>query len=127
MHTVIFEAIPHPDRWDDYLNIAAALFSELEQVDGFISVERFSSLTNEGKVLSLSFWRDEDAVRRWREHTQHRGAQRIGRSEIFADYRLRIATIDRDYGKYARAQAPAHETCKTESIYQYGKEISNGT
>src|SRR5205807_2246931 len=98
MYAVIFEVEPEPERRQDYLDIAAQLRPELEQIDGFISVERFQSLTQEGKILSLSFWRDEEAVARWRRHEQHREAQRAGRGGIFQNYRLRVAAIVRDYG-----------------------------
>jgi heme-degrading monooxygenase HmoA len=104
MYAVIFE--PAPGRRPDYLDIAAQLRPELEQIDGFISVERFQSLTQEGKILSLSFWRDEEAVARWRRHEQHRDAQRAGRGGIFQNYRLRVAAVVRDYGLKDRAEAP---------------------
>ena len=106
MHVVIFEVQPRPGREQDYLAIAQQLRTELEQIDGFISVERFASLYNEGKILSLSFWRDEAAVKRWREHTLHREAQQRGREDIFADYRIRVGAVVRDYGMTQRAQAP---------------------
>jgi len=106
MHVVIFEVWPKADRKGDYLDIAASLRPELEKIDGFISVERFTSLTEEGKMLSLSFWRDEAAVLRWREHAEHQAAQGRGRHEIFEDYRLRVATVIRDYGPVERAEAP---------------------
>ena len=106
MHVVIFEVQPRPGREQDYLAIAQQLRTELEQIDGFISVERFASLYNEGKILSLSFWRDEAAVIRWREHTRHREAQQRGREDIFADYRIRVGAVVRDYGMTQRAQAP---------------------
>ncbi len=106
MHVVIFEVWPKADRKGDYLDIAAALKPELEKIDGFISVERFTSLTEEGKMLSLSFWRDEAAVLRWRAHAEHQAAQGRGRYEIFEDYRLRVATVIRDYGPNERAEAP---------------------
>ncbi len=106
MYAVIFEVEPKPERRQDYLEIAAQLRPELEQIDGFISVERFQSLTQEGKILSLSFWRDEEAVARWRRHEQHREAQRAGRTGIFRDYRLRVAKIVRDYGLDERVEAP---------------------
>ncbi len=107
MHVVIFEVQPKPGREKDYLAIAQSLRAELEKIDGFISVERFASLYNEGKILSLSFWRDEAAVRQWREHAQHREAQQRGREDIFADYRIRVASVMRDYGMTERAQVPA--------------------
>lgn len=106
MYAVIFEVQPRPGHEQEYLAIAQALRGELEKVDGFISVERFASLYNEGKILSLSFWRDEGAVERWREHAQHRAAQRRGRAEIFADYRIRVASVVRDYGMTQRDEAP---------------------
>jgi len=106
MIAVIFEVWPKTDRKGDYFDIAATLKPELEKIDGFISVERFSSLSDDGKILSLSFWRDEDSVKRWRTQLEHRAAQRRGRSEVFRDYRLRVATVLRDYGMSDRAQAP---------------------
>jgi heme-degrading monooxygenase HmoA len=107
MIAVIFEVVPTPGRKQEYLDLAASLRPELEKIDGFISIERFESLTNEGKILSLSIWRDEDAVKRWRQLEGHRAAQAKGRAGIFADYRLRVAGVIRDYGKSDRAQAPA--------------------
>ena len=106
MHAVIFEVHPSDGRYDDYLELAAALRPELEKIDGFISVERFSSLTEEGKILSLSFWRDEAAIKAWREQVNHRAAQRKGRGGVFRDYRLRIAAVVRDYGMNERGEAP---------------------
>ena len=106
MIAVIFEVWPDPDHRNDYFDLAAALKPQLEQIDGFISVERFESLTDKGKVLSLSFWRDEDAVARWRNLAEHRAAQAKGRGGIFTDYRLRIASVVRDYGMNERAEAP---------------------
>jgi heme-degrading monooxygenase HmoA len=107
MMAVIFEVLPAPGRKDAYLAAAAALRPALEQVDGFISIERFESLSEPGKLLSLSFWRDEEAVARWRQVEAHRGTQQAGRAGIFADYRLRVAAVVRDYGLHDRAQAPA--------------------
>ena len=107
MIAVIFEVWPASGRKDDYLAIAAKLRPELEKIDGFISVERFSSLTDPGKLLSLSFWRDEEAVRNWRNQGEHRASQAAGRGGVFADYRLRIAAVARDYGMKERAEAPA--------------------
>jgi len=103
---VIFEVEPHPQQKQTYLDTAAALKPRLEKMDGFISIERFESLVNPGKILSLSFWRDEEAVKRWRNVEEHRRAQAAGRATLFADYRLRIASVIRDYGKHERAQAP---------------------
>ena len=107
MIAVIFEVVPAPERKQEYLDIAASLRPELEKMDGFISIERFESLNNPGKVLSLSIWRDEGAVTRWRQFDGHRVAQAKGRAGIFADYRLRVASVIRDYGMYDRRQAPA--------------------
>jgi heme-degrading monooxygenase HmoA len=107
MIAVIFEVIPAPGRKQEYLDLAASLRPELEKIDGFISIERFASLANEGKILSLSFWRDEDAVKRWRQFEGHRAVQAKGRGGIFADYRLRVADVIRDYGMLEREQAPA--------------------
>jgi heme-degrading monooxygenase HmoA len=106
MYAVIFEVEPDPARRQDYLDIAARLRPELEKIDGFISVERFQSLTQPDKILSLSFWRDAAAVERWRSHEEHRAAQRAGRSGIFRGYRLRVAAVVRDYGMSERTQAP---------------------
>ena len=106
MIAVIFEVIPAPGKKQEYLELAAQLRPDLEKLDGFISVERFASLTDENKLLSLSFWRDEEAVRRWRKLARHREAQARGRSGVFADYRLRIASVVRDYGMTDRAEAP---------------------
>ncbi len=106
MHAVIFEVTPRPGRKQDYLDIAAALRPALEKIDGFISIERFQSLTNEGKILSLSLWRDAAAVQRWREQDRHQRAQQKGRTEIFLDYRLTVAEVVRQYGLNDRAQAP---------------------
>ena len=106
MIAVIFEVWPAPGRKDDYLEIAASLRADLNLIDGFISVERFQSITDPNKLLSLSFWRDEAAVTRWRNQARHRESQTQGRSGIFADYRLRVATVLRDYGLTDRAAAP---------------------
>ena len=106
MIAVIFEVWPDPERRQDYFDHAAALKADLERIDGFISVERFASLVEEGKILSLSFWRDEQAVERWRTQMDHRAAQRAGRGGIFRDYRLRVASVLRDYGMFEREQAP---------------------
>jgi heme-degrading monooxygenase HmoA len=106
MIAVIFEVWPKPDQRQNYLDIAAALRPQLEKIDGFISIERFESLTQPGKILSLSFFRDETAVAAWRNVEDHRRAQAKGRGQVFADYRLRIAGVIRDYGMADRAQAP---------------------
>jgi heme-degrading monooxygenase HmoA len=107
MIAVIFEVEPDPARRQDYLDAAAALRPELEAIDGFISIERFASLARPERILSLSFWRDEEAVKRWRSLPEHRAAQAAGRAGIFRDYRLRVAAVVRDYGMHDRAQAPA--------------------
>ena len=106
MIAVIFEVYPHPDHKAEYLDIAATMRPMLDEVDGFISVERFQSLTNPDKLLSLSFFRDEEAVKNWRTLNAHRGAQSKGRSGIFTDYHLRIAHVIRDYGMFERDEAP---------------------
>lgn len=106
MIAVIFEVLPHPDQRSHYLKIAAGLKPLLEEIDGFISVERFESLTRPGKILSLSIWRDEAAVQRWRQREEHRAAQAAGRQVVFQDYRLRVAAVLRDYGMADREQAP---------------------
>jgi heme-degrading monooxygenase HmoA len=103
MIAVIFELRVHPDRKQQYLDITASL----EQIDGFISIERFQSLSDPEKIVSLSFWRDEEAVRQWRQLEAHRQAQAAGRGGIFTDYRLRVAEVLRDYGMNEREQAPA--------------------
>jgi heme-degrading monooxygenase HmoA len=106
MIAIIFEVEPHADRKSAYLDIAAELKPQLEQMDGFISVERFESLMTPGKMLSLSFWRDEEAVKGWRETLEHRKAQTAGRGGIFNGYRLRVASVLRDYGMTDRDEAP---------------------
>jgi len=107
MIAVIFEVVPREGRQQPYLDAAAALRPHLEQIEGFVSVERFQSLTTPGKLLSLSFWRDEEAVARWRNLEAHRRTQAFGREDAFADYRLRVASVLRDYGMTEREQAPA--------------------
>jgi len=106
MIAVIFEVHPKPGALPGYLELAARLRPELEKVDGFISIERFESLATPGKILSLSFWRDDAAVERWRQLDAHRAAQSRGRSGLFHDYRLRVAAVLRDYGMNDRSQAP---------------------
>lgn len=106
MFAVIFEFEPVADRRQDYLDYAAALGSELETIDGFIAIERFESLSQPGKLLSLSFWRDEAAIAEWRNLEQHRAAQRASRDGIMRDYRLRVAAVFRDYGMSQRGTAP---------------------
>jgi heme-degrading monooxygenase HmoA len=106
MIAVIFEVWPADGRAGEYFDLAAALKSDLEKIDGFVSIERFESLVTKGKYLSLSFWRDEEAVRAWRSLAGHRKAQAKGRGGVFADYRLRVASVLRDYGMNERDQAP---------------------
>lgn len=124
MVTVIFEVWPRPEHRAGYLDWAADLKAELAGMDGFISVERFQSLTDPGKLLSLQFWRDEASLHAWRNLEAHRAAQDAGRRTMFSDYRLRVAEVLRDYGMDARAEAPAdsrrahggadasHESCR---------------
>lgn len=107
MIAVIFEVYPRPEHKQRNLDIAAELRSLLDGIDGFISIERFESLSEPGKILSLSFWRDEAAVAAWRALEPHRAAQEQGRASIFSDYRLRIAEVARDYGLHDRNAAPA--------------------
>jgi heme-degrading monooxygenase HmoA len=116
MYAVIFEVEPEPDRLQDYLDIAGRLRPELEKIDGFISIERFKSLSQKGKILSLSFWRDEEAIARWRQQEQHHAAQRTGRDRIFRDYRIRVSAVMRDYGMYERAQAPQQMPPKSKPV-----------
>ncbi len=106
MIAVIFEVWPAEGRRQEYLDIAAGLRPLLAGIDGFLSIERFESLSEPGKLLSLSFWRDEEAVTEWRNVEAHRAAQAAGRGGIFRDYRLRIAGVIRDYGLAERAEAP---------------------
>jgi heme-degrading monooxygenase HmoA len=106
MIAVIFEVIPHADKKQNYLDMAAKMRPLVEQIDGFISVERFQSLTNPEKLLSVSFFRDEAALDEWRQLTDHRKAQNAGRNRYFKDYRLRVAHVMRDYGMEEREEAP---------------------
>ncbi len=120
MIAVIFEVFPAEGKMDEYLDIATQLKPELEKIDGFISIERFSSLIEEGKILSLSFWRDEEAINEWRNLESHRFAQEKGRSGVFSNYRLRVADVNRDYGMNEREQAPPdsksrHDLAKTKN------------
>ena len=106
MVAVIFEAFPAKEKWNEYLDIAAGLRPELDKIEGFISIERFQSVSHPNKVLSLSFWEDENSVQQWRNTELHRQAQKEGRETVFDDYRLRVATVIRDYGMNVREQAP---------------------
>lgn len=114
MIAVIFELEPKPGAQGRYFELAGDMRTMLEGIDGFISVERFQSVTTPGRFVSLSFWRDEAAVQAWRCHGAHRGAQREGRDDLFADYRLRVAAVIRDYGLRDREQAPADALDKTQ-------------
>ncbi len=107
MIAVIFEVQPAPGRRDEYLSTAAAIKPLLEKIDGFVSVERFQSLTDPDKLLSLSIFRDEAAVNAWRNLAEHRTAQAAGRGGIFSGYRIRVAAVLRDYGLNERDEAPA--------------------
>jgi len=106
MIAVIFEVEPADNMTQQYLDLAADLKPQLESIDGFISIERFQSLTNQGKLLSLSYFRDENAIKEWRNLQSHRATQKLGRSSVFKDYRLRVAQVLRDYGMTDREQAP---------------------
>ena len=112
MIAVIFEVWPADGRRQTYLDIAARLKPELERIDGFISIERFQSLADNTKLLSLSFWRDEAAVQAWRNVEHHRQAQAAGRGGVLRDYRLRVAAVVRDYGMTERAEAPPDSRAK---------------
>jgi len=107
MIAVIFEAFPAEGKRGEYFDIAAELFPELHNIPGFISIERFQSLKDKGKLLSLSFWKDEQSIAQWRNVDLHRTAQATGRRSTFKDYRLRVANVLRDYGMLDRNQVPA--------------------
>jgi heme-degrading monooxygenase HmoA len=104
MFAVIFEVQPRTERFDEYLGVAKALRPRLDTIDGFIDIDRFGSKRAQGRILSLSIWRDDKAVTRWRTHGEHHDAQGRGRFEIFADYRLRVGEIFADTGA-AQGQA----------------------
>jgi len=110
MIAVIFEVWPADGQRETYLDHAARLRPELEKIEGFVSVERFQSLADPGKMLSLSFWRDAEAVERWRNHVGHRATQKAGRSGVFKDYRLRVAEVIRDYGMVERREEAPHDS-----------------
>jgi heme-degrading monooxygenase HmoA len=107
MIAVLFEATPHAGRRDAYFDMARTLLPLLDGIDGFISIERYQSLADPSRLLSLSFWRDEAAVAAWRNLAEHRGAQAAGRQDVFAAYRLRVAEVVRDYGMHDRSGVPA--------------------
>ena len=135
MIAVIFEVVPAPGCRQRYLDLAAALRLELGAVDGFISVERFQSLSDPDKMLSLSFFRDEQAVARWRNTAAHRASQAHGRTSVFTDYRLRVADVARDYGMFERSQVPTDSRAEPGPSQNYGAgqadpppdEVKNGT
>lgn len=106
MIAVIFEVIPNQGKKEEYLDISASLRPELDHIEGFISIERFQSFNDPEKVLSLSFWKDEESIQQWRNLEMHRHAQEKGRHEIFKEYHLRIATVVRDYGMFDREETP---------------------
>jgi heme-degrading monooxygenase HmoA len=106
MIAVIFEFTPAEGRFPDYMKLVGELKADLDRAEGFISLERFESITNKGKFVSLQFWKDEESVRKWRTLQKHREAQKKGRAGIFKSYRLRIASVVRDYEMDKRAQAP---------------------
>lgn len=107
MIVVVFQVTMREGQGPRYFDLAAELRPELDTVDGFLSVERFESLSTPGKYVSISFWRDEDAVRRWREHGHHRLVQRLGKSEIFSDFRISVAEVMRDYTLADRSSGSA--------------------
>jgi len=106
MYAVIFEVEVKAEGKEEYLAIAAKLRKELENLEGFISIERFQSLVNEGKLVSLSFWESEEAIINWRNHQEHSQAQQKGRQQLFSNYRIRVAKVVRDYSIEDREQAP---------------------
>ena len=110
MIAVIFEVIPNEGKKEEYLDIALNLKPELDHIEGFISIERFQSFSDPEKVLSLSFWKDEESIQQWRNLEMHRCAQAKGRNEIFKDYHLRIANVVRDYGMFDRKETPQDST-----------------
>lgn len=106
MIAVIFEVTPGREKRQVYLDVAADLKTKLQEIDGFISIERYQSLGDPERLLSLSFWRDEAAVQQWRTQEEHRAAQQQGWEHIFEHYRIRVASVLRDYGSHDRKQAP---------------------
>jgi heme-degrading monooxygenase HmoA len=106
MIAVIFEFTPAEGRFPDYMKLVGELKADLDKAEGFISLERFESITNKGKFVSLQFWKDEESVRKWRNVQKHREAQKKGRASIFKSYRLRIASVVRDYTQDSRKEAP---------------------
>lgn len=127
MIAVIFEVMPHAEHKQDYLDAAAMLKPHLQEIDGFISIERFESLAQAGKILSLSYWRDEAAVQQWRNLEVHREVQAAGRKTIFADYRLRVAHVLRDYGMHERDQAPVDSRRVHEPAQEAGQNTAQAS
>lgn len=119
MIAVIFELVPAEGRRESYLALAAALAAKLSELDGFVSIERFQSLVDPRKLMSLSFWRDEQAVTAWRTTAEHRKAQAVGRADIFSHYRLRVAEVMRDYGLHDRDEAP--QDSRAAHSYDFGE------
>ncbi|MEM7497414.1 MAG: antibiotic biosynthesis monooxygenase [Pseudomonadota bacterium] len=120
MIAVIFEVEPAEGALEGYMALATSLKPELEKIDGFISVERFESLTTPGKLVSLSFWRDEEALAAWRNRPRHRSAQATGRAGMMAGYRLRVASVIRDYGMAEREEAPADSLAHHDAALEVG-------
>ncbi len=106
MIAVIFEVVPNAENKQEYLDIASELKPYLSNIDGFISIERFSSLQDPNKILSLSYWKDEEAVAEWRNLESHRDAQSKGRNYIFKNYSLKVANVIRAYGMHDRDELP---------------------
>lgn len=127
MLAVIFEVWPLSDGRDDYFATAADLKPLLEGFDGFISVERFQSLMDPDKVLSVSFWRDEEALMAWRQVAEHRVAQASGRNALFRDYRLRVAAVVRDYGMFKRDEAPADSRAAHDKVAAFAPLVVDGS
>ena len=127
MFAVIFEVQPKPERWDDYLDIAKTLKPSLEKIDGFIDNERFSSRRRKGRLLSLSIWRDEKAVIRWRTLALHHQAQEKGRFELFEDYHLRVGEITADTGSAQSKKLPQQRFDETEIGVARAMTISEWT
>jgi len=123
MIAVLFEADIKSGKADEYFSLAESLRPLLSQIDGFISIERFESVSTPGKYLSLSFWRDEEAIAEWRKLRAHRRVQAHSRDAVFFDYRLRVADVSRDYGKFERDQAPADSREAHASLTRQGRDV----
>jgi len=127
MIAVIFESWPQGGKMQRYLDMGAALESQLKDLDGFISIERFQSVKDPEKLVALSFWRDEAAVDAWRNRSSHRAIQSASRDEVFRDYRLRVAAVIRDYGKFSRDQAPADSGARLAEVSSSGRQTIGQT